>query len=296
MNASQGRPPGSADGRTHLHRTAAHQYLDAGYMPVGWVIIDGRKAAVSMKGKRYADYSITHAEIDKWSWRWQTGLAMCEPSGNWARDFDCGPERAAEFCEQNFVSRTAVNLTGRGFHEVYRGTGGCPWPRDGVWSADWMDVQVRSNGFIAVWPSIHPNGKQYRWLDSHPVAEPGSMLLGFRPERQPRHLSGRGGPSRDGGPDGDLAWYAQHGIPVGWQDTELHRLACKHTRSMDRRELFGLLWAAVEHSVQNWLNPWRPEDVMAKIRRAAEFTQAEDAKALATWSQWQAYLSGASHD
>ena len=46
-------------------RTAAHCYLDAGFLPVGWVIREGTKAAVSMKGKHYRDYSITHAEIDE---------------------------------------------------------------------------------------------------------------------------------------------------------------------------------------------------------------------------------------
>ena len=225
-------------------RAAAHQYLDAGFMPVGWVPIDGRKAAVSMKGKHYNDLTVTHADIDRWRADWQVGLAMCEPAGTWALDFDCGPERAEEFHEQHVVPRTAVNLTKRGFHYIYRGTGGCPWPRDGVWSKDWLDVQVRSAVFVAVPPSIHPSGVPYRWLDSHPVIEPGSMLLGFRPEREPRHLSGSGGGNgRGGGPEADLEFYEEHGIPVGWQDTELHRLACAHVRSMNEVELCDRLWA-----------------------------------------------------
>ncbi len=266
-------------------RTAAHQYLERGFMPVGWVVINGTKAAVSMKGKRYADYSVSHAEIDRWRAGWQTGLAMCQRSGLWALDFDCGPERAEEFCAGNVVTRTATNLTSRGFHAVYRGTGGCEWPRDGVWSAGWLDVQVRSNGFIAVWPSVHPSGWQYRWLDEHLPVEPGTLLLAGRPEREPRH-AGRGGSSRDGGPDADLAWYAEHGIPVGWQDSELHRLACRHVRSMSAADLCGWLWACLEHSVQNRANPWRREDVAAKVRRAAEFTGREDAAVRAALAEW----------
>ena len=141
------------------HRAAAHAYLERGFTPVGWVIIGDRKAAVSMKGQHYDDLEVTHASIDRWKAHWQTGLAMCQRSGFWALDFDCGPDRAEEFHEDKVVRRSAINLTHRGFHVVYRGPGfGCEWPRDGVWSKDWLDVQVRSNGFIAVWPSVHPSG------------------------------------------------------------------------------------------------------------------------------------------
>ena len=272
-------------------RTAAHKYLERGFLPVGWVVIDGRKAAVSMKGKRYADYSVTHAEIDKWRSGWQTGLAMCEATGNWALDFDCGPERAAEFHQAHVVTRTAVNLTARGFHAVYRGTGGCPWPRDGVWSADWIDVQVRSNGFIAVWPSLHPSRVPYRWLDAHLVTEPGTLMLAARPERAPRHMS-REGPSRNGGPDGDLTFYAQQGIPVGWQDTEIYRLACAHVRTMSAPDLCGWLWAAASASAQNQANPWRPEDIMAKVKRAEEFTTRSDAATRQAYDAWMMATGG----
>jgi hypothetical protein len=273
------------------HRAAAHGYLERGFAPVGWVIIDGRKAAVSMKGQRYADYTVTHADIDRWPDRWQTGLAMCQRSGHWALDLDCGEKRTEDFFGSFIITRpTATNLTARGFHMLYRGAGlDNPWPRDGIWSADWPDVQVRSNGFIAVWPSVHPSGALYRWLDNSMPVVPGQLMLTYRPERLPRPGSGHSGGSghRDGGPDGDLAFYAEHGIPMGWQDSELHRLACRHVRSMDHSVLFGWLWAAVMASAQNQANPWRPEDVAAKIRRAAEFAQREDSAAMAAWHSWQ---------
>src|SRR5262249_23599537 len=146
-----------------------------------------------MKGKHYDGYTISHAEIDRWRPGWQVGLAMCPASGHWALDFDCPQERAAEFFAENVIPHTAIQLTGRGFHLVWRGTGGCPWPRDGIGSADWPDVQVRSNGFIAAWPSLHPNGRQYRWADGRDPAEPGTLLLAGRPERLPRPGSGNGG-------------------------------------------------------------------------------------------------------
>jgi Bifunctional DNA primase/polymerase, N-terminal len=260
-------------------RAAAHAYLERGFLPVGWVTINGTKAAVSMKGRHYADYSVSHAEIDRWPRSWQPGLAMCQRSGHWALDFDCTQQRADEFLAAQPVTRTATQLTGRGFHLVYRGTGGPPpWPRDRGWSKDWPDVQVRSNGFIAAAPSVHPNGRQYRWADSMMPAEPGTLLLGLRPEREPRYgdLARRERLRDDGSPHGDLAYYAQHGIPFGWQDDELQRLACRHVRTTDRQELFGYLWAAVCRSVQNQRDLWSPEAVMAKIARAAEFTQRED--------------------
>jgi hypothetical protein len=270
------------------HRAAAHLYLERGFCPVGWVIIDGRKAAVSMKGRHYADYSVTHADIGRWPGHWQVGLAMCQRSGFWALDFDCGQERAEEFFGHWVVTPTATQLTARGFHLVYRGAGyGNSWPRDGIWSDKWPDVQVRSNGFIAAWPSVHPSGAQYRWRDGLVPVEPAQLLLANRPERVPRPGGSNGRANRDGGPDGDLAAYAEHGIPMGWQDSELHRLACRHVRTMGHGELFGWLWAAVTASAQNPGNPWRPEDVAAKIRRAAEFAQREDAAAMAAWQQWQ---------
>lgn len=284
----------SPPARDQVHRIAAHQYLEQGHKPVGWVIINGTKAAVSMKGCHYAGYSITHAEIDRWNWRWQAGLAMCEASQRWAADFDGGKKRVEQFHEDHLVPRTAIQLSGRpgGCHLVFQGTDGSPWPRDGAWSKDWPDVQVRSNGFIAAAPSIHPNGRQYRWLDDHPPVGPGPWLLGMRPEREPRHLAG-GGPARPGGPDGDLAWAAGHGIPFGWQDTEIHRLACANVRSMNHQELAGLLWQAVCRSDQNPLSPWRPEDVAAKVRRAAEFIASEDAK-VAGFARWMERARGSS--
>jgi hypothetical protein len=272
------------------HRAAAHAYLERGFYPVGWVIIDGRKAAVSMKGRHYNDYQPAHADIDRWPDRWQVGLAMCQRSGFWALDFDCGQDRAEEFFASWVAGQTVTQLTARGFHRVYRGAGyGNPWPRDGIWAADWPDVQVRSNGFIAAWPSLHPSGVQYRWLNDWTPAEPPQLLLAWRPERVARTGSGSNGrANRDGGPDGDLAFYAEHGIELGWQDDELWRLACRHVRTMDHRELYGWLWAAVSASAQKPGDPWRPADVMAKIRRAAEFTQAEDAAAMAAYDGWKA--------
>ena len=150
----------SAPARDQVYRIAAHQALDAGHLPVGWVVINGTKAAVSMKGRHYSDYSVTHAEIGRWSWRWQLGWACCEPSQDWVLDFDGGRQRTERFHAEHLVPRTAISLTGRpgGMHAVFRGSGSDPWPRDGGWSAEWPNVQVRSCGFVAVAPSVHPNG------------------------------------------------------------------------------------------------------------------------------------------
>jgi hypothetical protein len=266
-------------------KAAMHAYLDLGFLPVPWHIgKDGRKIA-SISGFHYRDYSVTHADIEKWP-KAQAGLAMCQRSGFWTLDFDCTWERVTEFYNIFKPDKTAIQVTGRGYHMMYHGTGGCAWPRDGIWSADWPDVQVRSCGFVAAAPSWHPNGRQYRWTD-WPVMEPGTLLLGGRPERVPRP----GGPGRDGGPDGDLAYYAEHGIVAGWQDTELYRLACRHVRSMSEGELFDQLWKAACASVQNPHNPWRPADIMSKIRNAAEFTSGEDKKAAETLAMWRAFTA-----
>jgi hypothetical protein len=150
-----------------------------------------------------------------------------------------------------------------------------------VWGKGWLDVQVRSNGFIAAAPSLHPNGRQYRWLDDRMPAQPGTLLLANRPEREPLVRPGsKGGGKRADGLDGDLAEYAENGIPVGWQDTEFYRLACKNVRAMAHQELYGWLWAAACKSVQKPEDPWKPEDIWAKIQRAAEFISLADAEIL----------------
>ncbi len=268
-------------------RAAAHRYLAFGFQPVGWAIINGTKAAVSMKGRHYRDYTVTHADIEGWNRSWQPGLAMSERSGFWCLDFDCGDDRVREFHEEFGLDRTAVQRTGRGVHMVYGGTGGSGWPRDGVWAPDWMDVQVRSNGFIAAAPSVHPSGRRYQWVD-WPVREPGTLLLGSRPVREPRRTGS--GPGRSGGPGADMKFYARHGIPAGWQDTELHRLACVHIRSMSEEDLHSWLWAVACASPQNSQNPWRPEDIRDKIRRAREFVLSEDKKAREMTQAWLASM------
>ena len=102
-------------------------------------------------------------------------------------------------------------------------------------------------------------------------------------------MSGHGGgKSRDGGPSEDLEFYQAHGIPVGWQDSELHRLACAHVRSMNHLELCDRLWACAVASAQNQRNPWRREDIAAKVRRAADFIAREDQAVRAAVAGWKA--------
>ncbi len=254
---------------------AAHAYLDRGFTPIGWYV--GRdKAKVTIgRGWTYQDYAVTHDGIDRWP-PCQVGLVMSQRSGHFALDFDCSQDRAAEFFEEFGPNPTAAQHTARGAHMIYRGTGGMGWPRDGVWSADWMDVQVRSNGFIAAAPSFHPSGVQYRWADDRVPVHATALLLMSRPVREARY--GGRGEKRDDGLDGELAHYMRAGIPAGWQDTELYRLACVHARSMDHEELFWRLWACAQASPQNRLNPWRQGDIRSKVRRAAEFTRWSDAQ------------------
>lgn len=264
-------------------RTAAHLYLDRGFTPIGWYIGEENAKVAIGRGWTYEDYSVTHASIDRWP-KCQTGLVMSQRSGFFALDFDCGRERAAEFFERYQPSPTAIQLTSRGFHMIYRGSGiGGSWPRDGVWSADWMDVQVRSKGFIAAWPSVHPSGFRYRWADDQVPVAASAVLMMARPERE---ALGRGtGQRRDDSLDADLTYYAQHGIPAGWQDTELYRLACVHVRAMDPEVLFGWLWQAACRSAQKPGDPWRPQHIRNKIRRAAEFARYSDQQSAAADAQ-----------
>jgi hypothetical protein len=66
---------------------------------------------------------------------------------------------------------------------------------------------------------------------------------------------------------------------------------------MEPAELYGRLWRCACRSVQNPRNPWRPADVAAKVRRAAEFTRAADVREAANISKaaagYFAHLRGA---
>jgi len=111
-------------------------------------------------------------------------------------------------------------------------------------------------------------------------------------------MSGRGGGSgsRDGGPSEDLEFYERHGIPAGWQDSELHRLACAHVRGMSEIELCDRLWACALASAQNRLNPWRTQDIADKVRRAADFIAREDQAVRVAMADWKAYIEGGRRD
>jgi hypothetical protein len=263
---------------------AAHAYLDRGFQPIPWDIRNGRKK-VSLKGFHYRDYSVTHADIDRrFAGGRMVGLAMSVRSRHFALDFDpvdpaTAQARIDRFCAEHQVPPTACQITSRGIHLVYRDMQTTDWPRDGKWSKDWMDVEVRSNGFIAAAPSFHPSGHQYRWLDDRRPASPGP-LLSLRPAREPRTLP-RGNP-RPGGPAEDLDQYERQGIPVGWQDTELHRMACRYVRVMEPAELCSRLWDCLAASLQDMRNPWTPENVVDKVRRAAEFISEADRETLVT--------------
>ena len=174
------------------------------------------------------------------------------------------------------------------------------WPGQGPIAGG----DIKSNGFIPVPGSEHYSGDEYELARNPAVIVPATpelmaAILADRADADAARSAGRyasasGGSSSGCGPCGDLDYYAEHGIPLGVQDDELWRLACRHVRSMSEQELADRLWACVQRSPQQPGDPWLPEEIADKIRRAREFTSAEDAATRKAYDDWLAHARGRS--
>jgi Bifunctional DNA primase/polymerase, N-terminal len=173
-------------------REAAHIYLDAGFMPHPWrvKVVDGDRTKASAyfwfsfgndevydpdspsgAGHPRRGCVITHGLIQKWRPSWRCGLAVCSVSGLFAIDVD--DIEAFEGWEPGWewpvTARSATGRKGGGYHLLYdgRGLGEEEWPRQG----NIVGGQIKSNGFIAVEPSLHPSGRKYHWVRDRKVAD-----------------------------------------------------------------------------------------------------------------------------
>ena len=174
------------------------------------------------------------------------------------------------------------------------------WPGQGpIAGAD-----IKSNGFIPVPNCWHYEGDLYELAHNPAIIVPATPELmaaigADRADADAARVAGRypghggsNGNGQGGGPCGDLEFYSQHGIPVGVQDDELYRLACRHVRSMSAQELADRLWACVQRSPQHPGDPWLPEDIADKIRRAAEFATRSDAATRQAYTAWMTAMGG----
>jgi len=164
-------------------KEAAHAYLDAGLMPHPWRVSKGTKVSC-YSGFQFDTIQETHESIDEWKRNWQCGLVTSRASGLIAADID--DRDAFEVWETDIdFPETAWAHTGHkgGYHLLFDARELAPedWPTQG----NIPGGQIKTNGFIAVEPSRHPNGRQYRWDGQYgrrvaPIGSAGQGLCGYQ--------------------------------------------------------------------------------------------------------------------
>jgi AAA domain/Bifunctional DNA primase/polymerase, N-terminal len=248
-------------------REAAHAYLDAGFVPVPWVPREGEKILHPrlMKGAVLHEWVTTHKWIDTWPSNVRCGLLTSRSGGIIAADLDDISTFEAWDADADFMDdQTAVSRSGRGGgarHIVYdaRELDEGSWPTQG----NIPGGQVKSNGFIAVEPSRHPNGRPYRW-DPEPRTLAPIGALGPFLARYRQSANGHG-PARD---HSRLA-HAAGTAPPGEQHESLRDYAWDLARlGLDEEEAMRLLEAKAA-GLRLDGRPWRERDLLALFRTAA---------------------------
>lgn len=192
----------TAYGATPIHlntatcKEAASYYLSVGLRPIPWEVRNNRKV-VCLRGFSYNDYlaapiSRIQRILDRWQDEWQVGLALAEAGTLFAVDVDDW-EQLDEF-EKNYGEiprdeNTWWNSTGRkegGAHALFqRGKLMPEWPKHAAFSRAYPNLEIKSNGFIAAPPSVHPTGTRYQWTgDSSGVTGCPHLLAAYLNNRQ----------------------------------------------------------------------------------------------------------------
>lgn len=302
-------PPPASTGPAAVHGLsqveAARWYLERGFRPIPWVPADGKKVA-AVEGFTYAGYvgaadAVIQRVLTAWARepRWRVGLALAE-TGPWlALDVDDLGQLAAFEAERGELPSGAwVQESGRaggGRHYLWRRSAALgEWPRQGPLSAEYPKLEVKSNGFIAVAPSLHPTGRAYRWVGGGDApAELGWGFTAYLAARQLGAVSGTGTPSGtgqgwdEGRPDVD-AWVT-HGLPSGHHDDALARAAMSlAARGLGDHAILSLLRAMISRTALARADGWSDENLLAKVesgrRKAGPPLTAELPKALPAWA------------
>lgn len=238
-------------------REAAHAYLDAGLMPHPWRSASkgGSRTKISCYSKfEFHTIQETHDSIDRWKHNWQVGLVLSMSSGLIAGDIDDLPTfEAWDFTEW---PSTAMAHTGRegGLHLLYdaRRLPNDKWPVQG----NMPGGQVKSNGFIGVEPSIHPNGRPYLWGKRRRLARIGALGPALWEFRSRPTVIGESGYSQDA----TGLWLNIMGAPDGAQRDAIWKWSLNaHDRGLSDEEIVNQLELGVlkgEIASHRSRDPW----------------------------------------
>ncbi|MCL6478502.1 MAG: bifunctional DNA primase/polymerase [Peptococcaceae bacterium] len=219
--------------------------LDAAlsYIAARWSVIP-----LQSRGKRpllpswteYQSRRATDEEIREWWSRWpgaNLGVATGAVSGLVVLDFD-GPA-AVDFAKRNGVPPTPCVSTGKGWHLYFQHPGQPASNATALGGIKGLDVRG-DGGYVVAPPSIHPSGRQYRWIKGR---SPGDLPLAPCPTWLLELLARR--EKAIPAPDG-VGWVERllQGVPEGQRDDACTRLAGHYLgKGLPEPEVLALLRA-----------------------------------------------------
>ena len=275
------------------HVEAARWYWSQGLVPIPWVPRDGKKVA-AVKDFTYAGYvgaarQFIERVLERWESEpeWRVGVALAE-TGRWlVLDVDSLEQLEAFEAEHGELPSGAwIQESGReggGRHYLWRRPASLgEWPRQGPLSSHYPQLEVKSNGFIAVAPSLHPSGRAYRWVSGG--AEPAELGWGFTAYLAQRQLTGVMSGNGENGSglslsgsstytNPDVDHLLEHGVPSGApQDDVLRDLVWKLVSRGDSDAQVRLTWRAVvaRTPLTRPHEPWTDADLARHLRGARE--------------------------
>jgi hypothetical protein len=276
-----------------------------------WYWRDGAKVA-AISGFTYEDYASRFGDHEwenlRHAWRsvghdWQPGIVTAEAAGALILDWDdlASLERfEEEVCPLRGTTWSwRTGRDGGGMHFLYRrGELLTSWPVQGPIGAGWRG-EVKSNGFCAVPPALHPSGRRYEAEEAEeagPAAVPYLLAL-FLGQRRVRSSEAGGGFSRGGGESAgplvsidDLLASGAGEPGDGRQRRALLSLTAQLAAQGASEGLALSIWRAVlaNTPVGDPARPWTEGDFEVFFRSARqkhESTAGLPSAALQLWSQ-----------
>lgn len=272
---------------------AARWYFDHHLRPIPWEVRskDGHPIkATCISGFTYDEYltadpEIIQAILKRWQSGWQVGIALAEAGEIFAVDVDSWDELAEWENDHGELPRegsTWWQSTGRedgGAHALFqRGRLLTEWPRHAAFNRRFGHLEIKSRGFIAVPPSIHPSGNQYQWVGSASgIAGCPFPLSTFLNERQATRSWAAGAEGMSGGASLSTGVTAAdllaHGLPEGLpQDDCLRDLVWEMVQLGIPDAFIRSTWQAVvdKSPLLREDQPWTESDFERHLRGARE--------------------------
>jgi len=149
----------------NLTQLMAHRYLDLGWfiMPIYY-----KTKVPVLKG--WTERGLpTHAEIDQWFANPKTNIGLVTGSVSKVSIIDGDGPAGIKSIHDAKLNSTVQATSGRGKHLFYSDPEGKA--RNFVKRLPGLDARG-DGGQVLIYPSIHPNGQQYRWIGKFDVALP----------------------------------------------------------------------------------------------------------------------------